>query len=146
MGSHDEDLIRRVAQDYFEGWFDGDVERMDAALHPDLVKRWPGEHQASSLGMTTKQQMLEFTARGQGRADVGDGALEITVEDVCEDIASVTVRGGVYHEYLHLVRTGDGWKIANALWRYRQPRAVTANAAAEVFDSALDAHNATPSA
>jgi hypothetical protein len=28
----------------------------------------------------------------------------------------VTVRAAVYHELLHLVRTSDGWKIANALW------------------------------
>jgi len=33
------------------------------------------------------------------------------------DIASVTVRSAVYHEYLQLVRTPEGWKIANALWR-----------------------------
>ena len=32
------------------------------------------------------------------------------------DIASALVRSEPYHEYLHLVRTGDGWKIANALW------------------------------
>jgi hypothetical protein len=25
----------------------------------------------------------------------------------------------VHHEYLHLVRTLAGWKIANALWRPR---------------------------
>jgi hypothetical protein len=36
---------------------------------------------------------------------------------VSEDIASVTVRTAVYYEYLHLVQTPDGWKIANALWR-----------------------------
>jgi Putative lumazine-binding len=23
----------------------------------------------------------------------------------------------IYHEYLHLVRTREGWKIANALWQ-----------------------------
>jgi hypothetical protein len=23
-----------------------------------------------------------------------------------------------YHEYLHLVRTGEGWRIANALWQF----------------------------
>ena len=28
------------------------------------------------------------------------------------NIATVVVSSGVYHEYLHLVRTRDGWKIA----------------------------------
>jgi len=118
MPKSDEELIRATVLDYFEGWFTADAERMNRALHPDLVKRWPGTDQASSLGITTKQQMVELTAKGEGRADVGDGTLAITVEDVYEDIASVTVRGGVYHEYLQLVRTHDGWKIANALWRF----------------------------
>jgi ketosteroid isomerase-like protein len=119
MAKSDEERIKDAALDYFEGWFSGDVARMDRALHPDLVKRAVGEDQASSLGITTKNRMLDLTAKGEGRGDVGDGTLEVIIEDVCEDIASVTVRGGVYHEYIHLVRTRDGWKIANALWRYR---------------------------
>jgi hypothetical protein len=115
VSQSDEELIEAAVRDYFEGWFEGNTERMDRALHPDLVKRSPGP----SLGITTKERMLELTAQGEGRADVGDGTLEISIEDVCQDIASVTVIGGVYHEYLQLVRTDDGWKIANALWRLR---------------------------
>ncbi|HEX6714232.1 MAG TPA: nuclear transport factor 2 family protein [Thermoleophilaceae bacterium] len=108
-----EDEITATVLDYFEGWFEGDVTRMDRALDPELVKRSP----TRSLGMTTtKQHMLELTAAHEGAADVGDGRIEIAIEDVFGDIASVTVRGGVYHEYVHLVRTGDGWRIANALW------------------------------
>jgi hypothetical protein len=61
--------------------------------------------------------MLELTAQGAGREDGTDRRLDVEVEDACEDIASVTVRPAVYHEYLHLVRTPAGWKFANALWR-----------------------------
>ena len=118
MAPSDEQLIRETVLDYFEGWFSADTERMGRALHPDLVKRWPGTDQATSLGITTKERMVELTAAGEGRADVGDGTIDVTIADVREDIASVIVRGGVYHEYLHLVRTRDGWKIANALWRF----------------------------
>jgi hypothetical protein len=80
--------------DYFEGWFDADVERI-----------------------TTKERMLELTAQGEGTKDGNDRTLDIQVEDVSGDIASVTVRSAVYHEYLQLVRTPDGWRIANTLWR-----------------------------
>lgn len=92
---------------------------MDRALHAELVKRWPGEDPGASLGITTKERMLELTAQGEGREDGADRRLDIDVEDVREDIASVTVRSAVYHEYLHLVKTPSGWKIANALWRPR---------------------------
>jgi ketosteroid isomerase-like protein len=109
------ELVRRVALDYYEAWFDGDVARMDAVLHPDLVKRRAGEE----LGVTTKERMLELTRRGEGEEDAADRRLEVDVADVHGEIATVVVRAAVYYEYLHLVRTRGGWKIANALWEPR---------------------------
>jgi hypothetical protein len=111
------EAITQAVLDYFEGWFDGDVARMDRALHPHLVKRWPGEDHGVALGITTKERMLELTAQGEGTKDAGDRTLDLEIADASDDIASVTVRCAVYHEYLQLVRTPDGWKIANALWR-----------------------------
>ena len=105
--------IEQTVRDYFEGWYDADVERMDRALHPDLVKR-----SITHDGITSKARMLELTAAGEGRADGVDRSLKIRIEDVREDIASVTVESAVYHEYVHLMKTPDGWRIANALWRY----------------------------
>ncbi len=61
---------------------------------------------------------VELTAQHEGAGDVGDGRLEAGVVDVHDEIANVTVRGGIYREYLQLVRTADGWKIANALWAF----------------------------
>ena len=112
--SSDEAAVVATARDYFEGWFDGDVARMARALHPNLVKRRGGEE----LGITTRERMLELTRAGEGKADAADRTLDVEVEDIYRDVASVTVRSAVYHEYLHLVRTRDGWKIATALWHF----------------------------
>ena len=109
----DEDAVVATVRDYFEGWFDGDPVRMERALHKNLVKRRAGDE----LGVTTKERMLELTRRGDGKEDAADRTLDIEVEDVYGDIASVTVCSAVYHEYVQLVRTPDGWKIANALWQ-----------------------------
>jgi Putative lumazine-binding len=119
IATTDRELITQAVRDYFEGWFDADAERMDRALHPELVKRWPGEEQGARLGITTKERMLELTEQGAGREDGADRSLDVRIEDMTADTASVTVRSAVYHEYLHLVRTAAGWRIANALWRYR---------------------------
>jgi hypothetical protein len=109
----DQELIRRTVHDYFEGWYDADTARMDRALHPDLVKRSP----ASGLGaILTKNQMLTFTAEGEGTKVAADRRLEIDIADVCDDIASVVVRSAPYREYLHLAGTADGWQIVNGLW------------------------------
>ena len=59
--------------------------------------------------------MLEFTRQGEGVADRGSGRLDIDIVDIHKDVATVVVHGGVYREYLHLVRTGDDWKIAAAV-------------------------------
>lgn len=34
----DEAKIRAAALDYIEGWYEGDAERMERALHPHLAK------------------------------------------------------------------------------------------------------------
>jgi hypothetical protein len=108
--------------DYFNGWFDGDSQRMDRVLHPALAKRSLRQVDADSdeLRTVTKDQMVVWTAEGEGKsADPGgDRELDVEVVDLYGNIASVLVRSPVYREYLHLVRTDDGWRIANALWHF----------------------------
>ena len=111
----EQELITQAVLDYYEGWFDGNAARMERAVHPNLVKR----RAAEELGVTTAERMIELTGQGAGKEDAADRRLEIDVADVHEDIASVTVRAAPYYEYLHLVRTRDGWKIANVLFRPR---------------------------
>jgi hypothetical protein len=98
--------------DYFVGWFDGDAARMERALHPALAKRGP------ELRTATKEQMVAWTDEGEGKAeDPGPGRrIDVTVVDVHGTIASAVLDSDVYREYLHLVRTDDGWRIVNALW------------------------------
>jgi Putative lumazine-binding len=108
----DQELISQTVRDYFEGWYDADVARIDRALHRDLVKRSPADNDGAIL---TKDVMLQDCAQGEGTR-TADRWLKIDIADICEDIASAVVRSAPYREYLHLIRTGDGWQIANALW------------------------------
>ena len=113
MTKTDAEAVTDTVLDYFEGWFDGDTARMERALHPDLAKRRAGE----ALGLLTKARMVELTGQGAGAEDRGDGRVDVEVHDVYKDAATATVRSATYHEYVHLVRTADGWRIANALWQ-----------------------------
>jgi uncharacterized protein (DUF2267 family) len=107
--------IERAVLDYFEGWFDGDAARMEAALHPELAKR---TFRDGALETITAQQMIDATAEGMGRAlDVPDRAMRISITEVDRGNATVVVHSALYIEYVHLVETGDGWKIVNTLWR-----------------------------
>jgi hypothetical protein len=112
--SGERDAIVAAALDYFEGWFDGDVARMERALHRELVKRSPS---GDTLDETTAAEMVDATRRGVGRSrDVKDRRIEVDVVDMHRDVACVVVRSAVCREYLQLARTEAGWKIVNALW------------------------------
>ena len=111
-----EDAIKRAVLDYFEGWFEGDAERMQRALHPQLVKRSLDD---GELGTISASDMIEATQAGRGtRWPSERRAIEIEIEDVHGSIATVVVRGSIYREYVHLAQTEDGWKIVNALWDF----------------------------
>jgi hypothetical protein len=122
QSSSDEAAVVAVTLDYFEGWFEADTTRMDRALHPGLAKRSLSQVDPDSteLRSLTKERMVELTAAGGGKDESPDGGLRIDVEvvDLHGNIASVMVRSAVYREYLHLVRTDEGWKIVNALWHF----------------------------
>ena len=118
-----EDLtaVRSTVLDYFEGWFDADAERMRRALHPGLAKRSLAQDpdRTPAVSSVTAEQMVAWTGAGHGRArGAVDRAVDVQVLDVSGTIAMALVHSTDYVEYLHLVRTADGWRIINALWRY----------------------------
>lgn len=116
----DHDAIAATIADYYLGWYDGDPDRMARALHPDLRKRgWL--HDASgdlTIDRDTFASMVEWTRKAQGRtSDPAARHYDVRAVEVHEDIASACVYAVPYVDYLHLVRTGAGWRIIHALWR-----------------------------
>jgi hypothetical protein len=125
----DAEAIRKCLVDYFEGWFEGDAERMDRALHPGLAKHAIGQDPARSetLDVTTKAEMVEATRQGRGRQrDLPDRAIRVDITGVSGDMASATIHSAVYVEFVLLARTSDGWRITGTIWRWAEghgPRA-----------------------
>jgi hypothetical protein len=116
-----EAAIRATCLDYFEGWFDGDVERMDRALHPALAKMAIGQgpDRSDAPNLDTKDTMVEATRAGIGRRrDRPNRGIRIDVTAVSGDIASAVIHSAVYVDFVLLYRTRDGWKITNALWQW----------------------------
>jgi hypothetical protein len=112
----DEAAITATVLDYFEGWFEADTARMEAALHPRLAKRSPANGRWNE---DSAAEMIEATANGVGRSrDRGERRIDVDVIEVYQDIATVVVHSNVYREYLHLARTDGDWKIVNALWDF----------------------------
>ncbi len=112
--------IKATVADYWWGWFDGDALRIESAMHPDLAKRGVGTDELGDqrvLSMTAGD-MTVWAQRGDGvRERPADTSYRVTVDDVYGLAATVTVRSGIYREYLHLVKTNETWRILNALYQ-----------------------------
>jgi hypothetical protein len=119
--SGDEAAVIATAREYFEGWYDADLARVDRVLHPALVKRSAMQVGAEPPTVTTKERFLELVRGGGGVEDRTDDPIEVTVVDIHHDIAAAVVRSAQYREYLHLLRTPAGWQIVNAYWQLTNP-------------------------
>ena len=107
--------IEATIIDYIEGWYEGDVARMDRSLHDDLVKRIPEDAGTGELREVSKERMVRLTEEGGGGTP--GATYEIEVHHVSGPIACARVRSLDYLDYLQLIRTDRGWQIANVLFR-----------------------------
>jgi len=115
--------IRQTALDYIEGWYTGDAERMERALHPDLAKRLVyfdsqaggsglNHQSALTLVQNTRFQAARPTPEAQRQQDVA-------ILDKFENAASVRIVASDWVDYLHIVRWNGEWKIINVLWELK---------------------------
>jgi len=115
----DRAAIERCVRDYFEAWYTGEAARMRRVLHPELAKRgYLDQGGGLSLDRETSDSMVDLTQLGVGtRIPAERQSLVIRIDDLYGNIAAATVDSPVYREYIHLVRTENGWRIMNTLWQ-----------------------------
>jgi hypothetical protein len=119
----DSAAIRATALDYIEGWYAGDAERMERALHPDLAKRIvrvdPGSGRARVDHMGALQ-LVQGTRAAHGRETPPPAQQkDVTILDVFGNAASAKIVASEWVDYLHLGRVGDRWVIVNVLWELK---------------------------
>jgi hypothetical protein len=115
--------IRQAALDYIEGWYTGDAERMERAVHPELAKRiiqTDARSGRSTLGQQSAATLVQNTRGGGGKQTPEARRLkDVTILDVYENAATVRVDASDWVDYLHLARWNGDWKIVNVLWELR---------------------------
>jgi hypothetical protein len=122
--AEDRAAIRQAALDYAQGWYDGDVERVRRCFHPQLAKRRILRHAHTGeerVRHVSKELMVHLTQQGGGSGDVpaDQGSYDMTILDVCNNIASVRAETSEYVDYLHLARSQGSWVIVNVLYRVK---------------------------
>jgi hypothetical protein len=114
--------VRAAVLDYVEGWFDGNAERMERALHPELVKRCRGLEgdDPDVMETLTARDMIDATAEGVGRSeDAEDREIDVQITYLHGDLAAATCICHRYVDLLHLLRMPEGWRSINAGWELR---------------------------
>ena len=120
--SANEAAIKQAALDYIEGWYEGNAERMERALHPELAKRIvrsnpQGNSRLDQMGAMT---LVQGTKRGGGKNTPKEKQLkEVTILAVYENAASVKIVASEWIDYLHMAKFNGQWVIVNVLWELK---------------------------
>ena len=116
----DSAAIVATALDYIEGYYTGDGERMERALHPDLAKRVVMTNPTTGESMLrdmTAEQLVGATQMGYGKqVPESERRMDVTILDIYENAASVKIMAHEWIDYLHIAKYGEDWVIVNVLW------------------------------
>ena len=117
----DKAAIKQTAFDYIEGWYAGDAERMERALHPDLAKRIVRtKNNNSELDQLSAMSLVQGTRKGWGKNTPKEKQQkDVIILDVFENAASVKVVMSGWIDYMHIARWNGRWVIINVLWELK---------------------------
>lgn len=118
----DQAAIKQTALDYIEGWYEGDAERMERALHPDLAKRivMTNPEGRSMLQQMSAMGLVQGVKRGGGKTTPKERQQKDgTILDSFENAASVKVVASDWIDYLHIAKFNGRWVIVNVLWELK---------------------------
>jgi Putative lumazine-binding len=114
--------IKQTALDYIEGWYEGNAERMERALHPELAKRIVRTNQQglSRIDQMSAMSLVQGTKRGGGKNTPKEKQQkDVTILDVFENAASVKIVASDWVDYLHMAKFNGQWVIVNVLWELK---------------------------
>src|SRR5215813_13240187 len=119
----DQAAIKQTALDYIEGWYEGNAERMERALHPELAKRIVQTDAASGrsrLGQMSALTLVQATRSGGGKQTPKENQQkDVTILDTFENAACVKVVATDWVDYLQMAKWNGRWVIVNVLWELK---------------------------
>ena len=114
--------IKETALDYAEGWYEGNAERMERALHPDLAKRIARKDDKgnSRLENMSAMTLVQVTRRGFGKQTPKEQQQkDVTILDAMENSAVVKLVMRDWVDYMQMAKIGGRWVIVNVLWEMK---------------------------
>ena len=118
----DREGIKRTALNYAEGWYEGNADKMESSLSPDLAKRIvrTNDKGQSNLGQMTAMSLVQGTRSGFGKQTPKDEQQkDVTILDVLGGAATVKLEMRDWIDYLHVGKFNGKWVIINVLWEMK---------------------------
>lgn len=120
--SEDSLAIKQTAMNYIYGFYDGNAERMEKALHPELAKRnvrtdpQSGRQRFDQMSALT---LINITRAGGGKLIPQDQRIfEFEILDITGNNASIKTIAKGFYDYIHMSKWNGEWKIVNVLWDF----------------------------
>ena len=122
VSPEDEAGIRATALDYVEGYYEGNPDRMERALHPHLAKRIARTDASghTRLDQMSALELVQIIRLGTGKNIPKDKQIKnVTILDVFGNTASVRAEMLEWIDYMHMAKVNGQWKIINVLWEMK---------------------------
>lgn len=117
----DSAAIRQTALDYIDGWYSGDADRMEHALHTHLAKRlvYTDQMGQSRLVDLTAEELIQSTRAAVGKIPREQWRDSVTVLNVFGNDAVVRIDATTWVDFLEEIKWNGSWKIINVIWENR---------------------------
>ena len=122
QATSEQDAIKRTALNYAEGWYEGDADKMESALSPDLAKRivrTNPQGQSAVMNMTALT-LVQGTRGGSGKQTAkAEQQKDVTILDLMSSSATVKLEMRDWVDYMHMGKVNGKWVIINVLWEMK---------------------------
>lgn len=115
----EEKAVYQAILDYVEGIYNGEPERIQRSVHPQMRKHgfYIQDGAYTEVPMTFERLVkLAATFKKEGRIPA-DATFEITIFEVMDQTASAKLTAFWGMDYFHLAKFDGKWMITNVLWQ-----------------------------
>jgi hypothetical protein len=124
------EAIKRTALNYAEGWYEGNADKMESALSPDLAKRIARSNAQGQtrLDHMTAMALVQGTRGGFGKqTPAAEQQKDVTILDVLGGASTVKLEMRDWVDYMHVAKINGKWLIVNVLWEMKPRKEAAKN-------------------
>lgn len=118
----DKDLVYAAIEDYVDGIYFVQPDRIKKSVHPELVKKgyWKGKDKTEYAyqGIMTFDQLVKLAENWNAKGWLAkDAPKKVEIYDVQDQTASGKLTAYWGTDYFQLAKVDEKWMIMNILWQ-----------------------------